>query len=193
LSFANSNSGRPFGRPFSGTLCEADERNAFTRSCMFRGAFRAQTGRRCNTMTLWCVFVYQQRTHFRDRETPALQQLVGMRKIERPPIPEVIKKRPREIILSALLRMVGRRRSTSTRLRIRLRRRRVEDVSGSNSLCRARCLMRVVHHHPSFGPHLQSDRPAEIATCAVVSLVSAALMPGYTGQDISGEYAAIAA
>jgi MFS family permease len=38
-------------------------------------------------------------------ETPVFQQLVATRKIERAPIVEVIKKQPREIILSALLRM----------------------------------------------------------------------------------------
>jgi MFS family permease len=38
-------------------------------------------------------------------KTPVFQQLVATRKIERAPIVEVIKKQPREIILSALLRM----------------------------------------------------------------------------------------
>jgi metabolite-proton symporter len=38
-------------------------------------------------------------------ETPVFQQLVARKKIERAPIVEVIKKQPREIILSALLRM----------------------------------------------------------------------------------------
>jgi MFS family permease len=38
-------------------------------------------------------------------ETPVFQQLVANRKIEAAPIPEVIRKQPREIILSALLRM----------------------------------------------------------------------------------------
>ena len=38
-------------------------------------------------------------------ETPVFQQLVATRQIERAPIVEVIKKQPREIILSALLRM----------------------------------------------------------------------------------------
>jgi metabolite-proton symporter len=38
-------------------------------------------------------------------ETPVFQQLLDNRKIERAPIIEVIKKQPREIILSALLRM----------------------------------------------------------------------------------------
>ena len=38
-------------------------------------------------------------------ETPVFRQLLGTRKIERTPIVEVIRKRPREIILSALLRM----------------------------------------------------------------------------------------
>ena len=38
-------------------------------------------------------------------ETPVFQQLVARKKIERAPIAEVIKKQPREIILSALLRM----------------------------------------------------------------------------------------
>jgi MFS family permease len=38
-------------------------------------------------------------------ETPVFQKLVSERKIERAPIIEVIKKQPREIILSALLRM----------------------------------------------------------------------------------------
>jgi len=38
-------------------------------------------------------------------ETPVFQQLVATRKIERAPILEVIRKQPREIILSALLRM----------------------------------------------------------------------------------------
>jgi MFS family permease len=38
-------------------------------------------------------------------ETPVFAQLVANRKIEAAPIPEVIRKQPREIILSALLRM----------------------------------------------------------------------------------------
>ena len=38
-------------------------------------------------------------------ETPVFQQLVNSRKIEAAPIPEVIRRQPREIILSALLRM----------------------------------------------------------------------------------------
>src|ERR1700726_3502490 len=38
-------------------------------------------------------------------ETPVFQQLVDTRRIEKAPIIEVIKKQPREIILSALLRM----------------------------------------------------------------------------------------
>jgi MFS family permease len=38
-------------------------------------------------------------------ETPVFQQLVETSKIERAPIVEVIRKQPREIILSALLRM----------------------------------------------------------------------------------------
>ena len=38
-------------------------------------------------------------------ETPVFQQLVATRKIERAPVLEVIRKQPREIILSALLRM----------------------------------------------------------------------------------------
>ncbi len=38
-------------------------------------------------------------------ETPIFQQLVAKKKIERAPIVEVIKKQPREILLSALLRM----------------------------------------------------------------------------------------
>ena len=38
-------------------------------------------------------------------ETPIFQKLVSEQKVERAPIPEVIRKQPREIILSALLRM----------------------------------------------------------------------------------------
>ena len=38
-------------------------------------------------------------------ETPVFQQLIARKKIERAPIAEVIKKQPREIVLSALLRM----------------------------------------------------------------------------------------
>jgi metabolite-proton symporter len=38
-------------------------------------------------------------------ETPVFQKLVSERKVERAPIVEVIKKQPREIVLSALLRM----------------------------------------------------------------------------------------
>src|SRR4029077_8289001 len=41
-------------------------------------------------------------------ETPVFQQLVETKKIERAPILEVIRKQPREIILSALLRMAER-------------------------------------------------------------------------------------
>jgi MFS family permease len=38
-------------------------------------------------------------------ETPVFQQLVATNKIEKAPVPEVIRKQPREIILSALVRM----------------------------------------------------------------------------------------
>jgi MFS family permease len=49
-------------------------------------------------------------------ETPVFRQLLETEKIERAPILEVIKKQPREIILSALLRMGRRRRSIYSRL-----------------------------------------------------------------------------
>jgi hypothetical protein len=72
-------------------------------------------------------------------ETPVFQKLVESDRIEKAPIVEVIRKQPREIILSALLRMA-------------------------------------------------EQAPFYIAACAVVSVVSAAMMPDYTGRDISQEY-----
>ena len=38
-------------------------------------------------------------------ETPVFQALLNNNKIEKTPIPEVIKKQPKQIILSALLRL----------------------------------------------------------------------------------------
>jgi MFS family permease len=47
-------------------------------------------------------------------ETPVFQELLDSNKISRAPIVEVFKKQPREILLSALLRMSERRRSISS-------------------------------------------------------------------------------
>ena len=47
-------------------------------------------------------------------ETPVFKQLLETNKIERAPILEVVKKQPREIILSALLRMAEQAPSTSS-------------------------------------------------------------------------------
>ena len=49
-------------------------------------------------------------------ETPVFQKLLDSDKVEKAPILEVIKKQPREIILSALARSPNKRRSTSSRL-----------------------------------------------------------------------------
>ena len=47
-------------------------------------------------------------------ETPVFRQLVGREQIERTPIVEVIRRQPREIILSACCAWPSRRRSTSS-------------------------------------------------------------------------------
>ena len=98
-------------------------------------------------------------------ETPVFRQLLATRKIERTPIVEVIRKQPREIILSALLRD-GRAGTVLHlhRVRVRLWRRHVEDVARSDPVRRAGGLVRVVRHHPAVGPHLRSDRPTEACT-----------------------------
>jgi MFS family permease len=49
-------------------------------------------------------------------ETPVFEKLVLERKVERAPIAEVIKRQPKEIILSALVRMSEKPRSTSSPL-----------------------------------------------------------------------------
>ena len=220
-------------------------------------------------------------------ETPVFQQLVVARKIERAPIVEVIKKQPREIILSALLRMaeqapfyiftafvfaygVGTLKMPrdlilsavlvascvsfitiplSGHISDRIGRRKMYLIgaaatglfgflyfgmldSGVPSAVFIAIVLSLIPHDIQYGPQAAliaeaftprlrysgaslgyqlasviAGGPAPliatalfaayhtgyaiaiyIAACAVVSLVSAGLMPDYTGQDISAEY-----
>jgi MFS family permease len=222
-------------------------------------------------------------------ETPVFQQLVQTRKIERAPIIEVIKKQPREIILSALLRMseqapfyiftafvfaygVGTLKMSrdlilsavlvascvsfitiplSGHISDRIGRRNMYLIgaaatglfgflyfgmldSAVPSAVFIAIVLSLIPHNIQYGPQAAliaeaftprlrysgaslgyqlasviAGGPAPliatalfaayhtgyaiaiyIAACAVVSLVSAALMPDYTGKDISAEYAA---
>jgi len=225
-------------------------------------------------------------------ETPVFQQLVQTRKIERAPIIEVIKKQPREIILSALLRMseqapfyiftafvfaygVGTLKMSrdlilsavlvascvsfitiplSGHISDRIGRRNMYLIgaaatglfgflyfgmldSAVPSAVFIAIVLSLIPHNIQYGPQAAliaeaftprlrysgaslgyqlasviAGGPAPliatalfaayhtgyaiaiyIAACAVVSLVSAALMPDYTGKDISAEYAATTA
>ena len=225
-------------------------------------------------------------------ETPVFQQLVQTRKIERAPIIEVIKKQPREIILSALLRMseqapfyiftafvfaygVGTLKMSrdlilsavlvascvsfitiplSGHISDRIGRRNMYLIgaaatglfgflyfgmldSAVPSAVFIAIVLSLIPHNIQYGPQAAliaeaftprlrysgaslgyqlasviAGGPAPliatalfaayhtgyaiaiyIAACAVVSLVSAALMPDYTGKDISAEYTATTA
>ena len=220
-------------------------------------------------------------------ETPVFQQLLATRKIERTPIVEVIKKQPREILLSALLRMaeqapfyiftafvfaygVGTLKMSrdlilsavlvascvsfitiplSGHISDRIGRRKMYLIgaaatglfgflyfgmldSGIPSAVFIAIVLSLIPHDIQYGPQaaliaeaftprlrysgaslgyqlasVVAGGPAPliatalfatyhtgyaiaiyIAACAVVSLVSAGLMPDYTGQDISAEY-----
>ena len=80
-------------------------------------------------------------------------------KIERTPILEVIKKQPREIILSALLRMAEQAPFYIFTAFVFAY--AVGTLQMSRDLHpdgRAGCLVRLVHHHSAVGPHLRSHR-----------------------------------
>jgi len=220
-------------------------------------------------------------------ETPVFQQLLATRKIERAPIVEVIKRQPREILLSALLRMaeqapfyiftafvfaygVGTLKMSrdlilsavlvascvsfitiplSGHISDRIGRRKMYLIgaaatglfgflyfgmldSAIPSAVFIAIVLSLIPHDIQYGPQaaliaeaftprlrysgaslgyqlasVVAGGPAPliatalfaayhtgyaiaiyIAACAVVSLVSAGLMPDYTGQDISAEY-----
>jgi len=93
-------------------------------------------------------------------ETPVFQQLLDEKKIEKTPIVEVFKKHPKEILLSALLRMSEQAPFYIFTAFI-LRRRHPENVARSDPDGGAGCGLRLVHHHPSVGPHLRPDRAQE--------------------------------
>jgi metabolite-proton symporter len=220
-------------------------------------------------------------------ETPVFQQLLNTRRIEKAPILEVIKKQPREIILSALLRMseqapfyiftafifayaVGTLKMSrdlilaavllaacvsfvtiplSGHISDRIGRRKMYLIgaatiglfgflyfgmvdTASPALVFIAIVLSLIPHDMQYGPQaaliaeaftprlrysgsslgyqlasLIAGGPAPliatalfasyhsgyaisiyIAACAVVSLIAAALMPDYTGRDISAEY-----
>jgi MFS family permease len=83
-------------------------------------------------------------------ETPVFKQLLDDKKIERTPILEVIKRQPREILLSALVRMAEQATVLHLhRFRLRLWRGHIEAAAGPDPDRGAGGLMRVVHHHSS--------------------------------------------
>ena len=95
-------------------------------------------------------------------ETPVFRQLVETNKIERAPIVEVFRKQPREIILSALLRMAEQAPFYIFTAFIfaygvgTLKMSRDLILSGG-----AGGVLRVVRHHSAVGPHLRPDRSAQ--------------------------------
>ena len=95
-------------------------------------------------------------------ETPVFQQLLDNRKIEKAPIIEVFKKHPKEIILSALLRMAEQAPFyIFTAFIFAYARRHLAHVARSDPDRGAGGLLRLVRHHPAVGPHLRPHRAQE--------------------------------
>ena len=95
-------------------------------------------------------------------ETPVFQQLLDTNKIEKAPISEVIKKQPKEIILSALAAAVRAGAVLHLhRLHLRLRGRHAAHVAGPDSLRGAGGGLRLLHYHPALRPHLRPHRAQE--------------------------------
>ena len=120
-------------------------------------------------------------------ETPVFQQLLENQKIERAPIVEVIKKQPKEIILSALLRMAEQAPFyIFTAFIFAYAVGTLQDVARSHPGGGARRLLRLVRHHPAVGTHLRPHRPQEdvpdrrrIALACSASSISAWSIPPF--------------
>jgi hypothetical protein len=84
-------------------------------------------------------------------ETPVFRQLVENQKIERAPLMEVIKKQPKEIILSALLRMAEQAPFYIFTAFI------FAYAVGTLKMSRD-LILRLIHHHPAVGTHLRPYR-----------------------------------
>ncbi len=95
-------------------------------------------------------------------ETPVFQKLLNENKIERAPIVEVIKKQPKEVCLSALLRM-GQPVAVLYfhRLRLRLRRRHTAHVAGLHPVRGDGCLGCFVRVGPPLRARVRPHRPEE--------------------------------
>ena len=95
-------------------------------------------------------------------ETPVFQQLLNTNKIETAPIIEVFKKQPREILLSALLRMSEQAPFyIFTGVYLRLRGRHPAHVAEPHSYRGDGGGLRFVRHHPALRPHLRPHRTPE--------------------------------
>ena len=95
-------------------------------------------------------------------ETPVFQQLLDNNKIERAPIIEVIRKQPREIILSALVRMSEQAPFYIFTAFIFAY--AISTLHMSRDLILAAVMvgiLRLLHHHPAVRPYLRPHWPAE--------------------------------
>jgi len=95
-------------------------------------------------------------------ETPVFQQLLDEKKIEKTPIIEVFKKHPKEILLSALLRMAEQAPFyIFTAFIFAYAVGTLKNVARSDLDGGAGRLLRLVRHHSALGPHLRPDRAQE--------------------------------
>src|SRR5207302_497901 len=128
-------------------------------------------------------------------ETPVFQKLVAERRVEKAPIVEVIRRQPKEIMLSALARMAEQAPfyiftafvfSYATGTLKMSRDFVLEAVLAASLLAGGPAPLIATALFAAY--HTGYAIAIYIAACAVVSLVAAALMPDYTGKDISAEY-----
>ena len=117
-------------------------------------------------------------------ETPIFRKLVAEQKIERTPMLAVIKQQPKEILLSALVRMAEQASVLYLhRLRVLLRNRHAQCLTRLPAFRRADRLGRIVRVYPAVWPHLRPHRAQEdvhagravafyILVCAVLTLVA---------------------
>ena len=93
-------------------------------------------------------------------ETPVFQQLLDTRKIEKTPIIEVFKKHPKEIFLSALVRVSEQAPFYIFHcIHLCLCSRHFAHVARFHFDLSTRSVMCLVRHHSAVGPHLRSYRP----------------------------------
>jgi hypothetical protein len=94
-------------------------------------------------------------------ETPVFQALLNDDKIEKTPIIEVIRKQPRQIILSALLRLSEQAPFYIFTAFIFANAVGTLHVAQPDSERGAGSLRRLVRHHSAVGPYLRPHRPQE--------------------------------